>query len=72
VRRHLNASEVAELAELLEDAPVRVGVVDDVLQAAADGRGMTLTLQPRPPPSIHGDARPPRTTDVDRPAQGQR
>jgi len=69
VRRHLNASEVAEL---LEDAPVRVGVVDDVLQAAADGRGMTLTLQPRPPPSIHGDARPPRTTDVDRPAQGQR
>ena len=44
VRKYLSAAEVAELAELLEDAPNRVGVVDEVLQAAAEGRGMTLRL----------------------------
>jgi hypothetical protein len=44
VKRYLNASQVAELAELLEDAPVRVGVVDQVLQAAEERRGMTLRL----------------------------
>jgi len=44
MKRYLSASQVAELAELLEDAPVRVGPVDDVLQAAAEGRGMTLVL----------------------------
>jgi hypothetical protein len=49
MRKHLNAAQVAELAELLEDAPNRVGVVDEVLQAAAEGRGMTLRLcQPEP------------------------
>jgi hypothetical protein len=45
VKRHLSASEVAQLAELLEDAPVRVGTVDEVLQAAAENRGMTLELR---------------------------
>jgi len=44
VKRYLNASEVAELAELLEDFPVRVGAVEEVLQAAAEKRGMTLVL----------------------------
>jgi hypothetical protein len=44
VKRYLNAAQVAELAELLEDAPVRVGIVDEVLQAAEEGRGMTLIL----------------------------
>ena len=43
-RRYLTADEVAELAELLEDEPRRVGLVDEVLQAAAEGRGMTLRL----------------------------
>jgi hypothetical protein len=45
MREHLSAEQVAELAELLEDAPTRVGVVDDVLQAAVEGRGMTLRLK---------------------------
>jgi hypothetical protein len=45
VKRHLDASEVAELADLLEDAPSRVGVVQEVLDAAAEGRGMTLELR---------------------------
>jgi hypothetical protein len=45
VRRHLNAAQVAELAELLENAPVRGGVCDEVLQAAEEGRGMTLRRQ---------------------------
>lgn len=45
-KRHLTAAEVAELAELFEDAPRRVWVIDQVLQAAADGRGMTLLLGP--------------------------
>lgn len=49
MRTHLNAAEVAELAELLDDAPLRLGVVDEVLQAAAEGRGMTLRLQPARP-----------------------
>jgi hypothetical protein len=44
VKRYLNTSQVAELAELLEEAPVRTGVVDQVLQAAEERRGMTLTL----------------------------
>ena len=44
VKLYLNALEVAELAELLEDAPVRAGVVDQVLQAAAERRGMALVL----------------------------
>jgi len=49
MRKYLCAAQVAELAELLEDAPKRVGVVDEVLQAAAEGRGMTLRLcEPEP------------------------
>ncbi len=44
MRQRLSAAQLAELAELLEDAPQRVGVVDEVLQAAAEGRGMTLLL----------------------------
>jgi hypothetical protein len=44
MRQRLSVAEVAELAALLDDAPQRVGVVDDVLQAAAEGRGMTLVL----------------------------
>jgi hypothetical protein len=50
MRRHLNAAQVAELAELLDDAPNRVGVIDQVLQAAVEGRGMTLVLAD--PPTI--------------------
>jgi len=42
--KYLSAAQVAELAELFEDAPNRVGVVDEVLQAAAEGRAMTLRL----------------------------
>ena len=49
MRKYLSAAQVAELAELLEDAPNRVGMVDEVLQAAAEGRGMTLRLcEPEP------------------------
>jgi hypothetical protein len=44
MRQGLNASQVAGLAEPLEDAPRRTGVVDQGLQAAAERRGMTLTL----------------------------
>ena len=44
VDKYLTAAQVSELAELLEDAPKRVGVIDQVLQAAAEGRGMTLRL----------------------------
>jgi hypothetical protein len=55
VKRFLSAAEVLELAELLEEEPLRVGVVDQVLQAAAERRGMTLVLaDPAPgrrPPS---------------------
>lgn len=53
-KRHLTAAEVAELAELFEDAPRRVGVIDQVLQAAADGRGMTLVVGPVGIPSRGG------------------
>lgn len=49
MRQHLSAAQVAELAELLEDAPVRTGVIDGILQAAAEGRGMTLVLADGPP-----------------------
>jgi len=44
MKRFLSAAEVLELAELLEEEPLRVGVVDQVLQAAAERRGMTLVL----------------------------
>lgn len=44
MRQRLSAAEVAELAELLEEAPLRTGVVEEVLQAATEGRGMTLVL----------------------------
>jgi hypothetical protein len=44
VKQYLSAIQLAELADLLEDAPRRVGVVELVLQAAAEGRGMTLRL----------------------------
>ena len=45
-KRYLTADQVAELAELIEDAPRRVGLVDQVLQAAEQGRGLTLILGP--------------------------
>jgi hypothetical protein len=41
VKRYLDASEVAELAELLEDESFRAGTVAGVLRAAEEGRGMT-------------------------------
>ena len=44
MKRFLSAAEVLELAELLEEEPLRIGVVDKVLQAAAERRGMTLIL----------------------------
>lgn len=46
MKRYLTDSEVAELAELLEDWPIRVGLVDEVLEAARERRGMTLVLKP--------------------------
>jgi hypothetical protein len=46
MKRYLSPSEVAELAELLEDWPIRIGVVDEVLEAARQRRGMTLVLKP--------------------------
>ena len=45
MERRLSAAQVAELAELLEDTPVRAGLVEKVLDAAEAGRGMTLRLQ---------------------------
>jgi hypothetical protein len=45
VKQYLDALEVAELAELLEDLPVRTDLVDRVLQTAKEGRGMTLILR---------------------------
>jgi hypothetical protein len=49
MRTYLRAAQVAELAELLEDAPNRVGLVDEVLETAAEGRGMTLRpCEPEP------------------------
>jgi hypothetical protein len=44
MRQRLSAAQVVELAELLDDAPRRAGGVDEVLQAAAEDRGMTLLL----------------------------
>lgn len=46
MKQYLSPSEVAEVAELLEDWPVRVGLVDEVLDAARQSRGMTLVLKP--------------------------
>ena len=58
MRLRLSAAQVAELAELLEDAPRRARVVDEVLQAAAEGRGMTLVLSDRGwPPAPPATAR---------------
>jgi hypothetical protein len=48
MRERLTAAQVAELAELFENAPRRVGVVEEVLQADVEGRGMTLVLADRP------------------------
>jgi len=62
-RHHLSAAKVEELAELLEEAPQRVGVVDDVLQAAAEGRGMTLRLNE---PERRGGHSPHRSPGKDR------
>jgi hypothetical protein len=45
-KRHLTAAQVAELAELFEDAPRRIGMIDPSVQAAAAGRGMSLLLGP--------------------------
>lgn len=45
-RRYLTPEEVAELAELLDDWPARVGLVEEVLDAAEAHRGMTLLLGP--------------------------
>jgi len=54
VKRYLNASEVAELAELLEEFPIRVGVVEEVLRAAEEQRGMTLVLSDVDPAGADG------------------
>jgi hypothetical protein len=48
MRQRLSATQVAELAELLEDGPWRIGPVDEVLEAATEGRGMTLVLTDLP------------------------
>jgi hypothetical protein len=63
VKLYLNALEVAELAELLEDAPVRAGVVDQVLQAAAERRGMALVLTDRGKPGAAPGNRPSPASD---------
>jgi hypothetical protein len=55
MRQRLNAAQVAELAELLAEVPRRSGLVDEVLQAAAEGRGMTLLLAD---PPAHRRSRP--------------
>jgi hypothetical protein len=55
MRQHLNAEQADELAELLADAPRRSGLVDEVLQAAAEGRSMTLLLAD---PPAHRRSRP--------------
>jgi hypothetical protein len=44
MRHQLSAAQAAELAELLDEEPRRAGVVDEVLQTSAEGRGMTLLL----------------------------
>ena len=48
MRQRLSAAQVAELAELLEDGPWRIGPVEKVLEAATEGRGMTLVLTDLP------------------------
>ena len=48
MRQRLSAAQVAELAELLEDGPWRIGPVEEVLEAATEGRGMTLVLTDLP------------------------
>ena len=45
VKQYLTPSQVVELAELLEEEPVRTALIDEVLEAAAAGRGMTLRLE---------------------------
>ena len=55
MRQRLNADQVAELAELLADTPRRTRLIDHVLQAAAEGRGMTLVLAD---PPAHRSNRP--------------
>ncbi len=55
MNRCLTAAEVAELADLVEDLTFRTELVDRVLDAAKEQRGMTLVLkahvdQPKPPP----------------------
>src|SRR6185312_306936 len=40
----LSPVEVVELAELVQDAPLRIGLVDEILQAAEEHRGMRLRL----------------------------
>jgi len=70
MRRRLSAAEVAELAELLDDAPRRSGLVEEVLQAAAEGRGMTLALvepgSKLPRPALKRAARTGADPDADR------
>ena len=50
MRQRLSAAQLAEFAELLDDAQA-ASVVDEVLQTAAEERGMTLVLaEPAWPP----------------------
>jgi hypothetical protein len=58
MRQSLNAAQVAELAELLADTPRRTRLIDEVLQAAAEGRGMTLVLADLPARSMTGRSDP--------------
>jgi hypothetical protein len=44
VKRYLTAAEVAELADLLKSLTFRTKLVDRVLDAAKQHRGMTLIL----------------------------
>jgi hypothetical protein len=44
VKRYLTAAEVVELADLLENLTLRTELVDRVLDAAKQHRGMTLIL----------------------------
>ena len=54
MRTHLSAAEVAALAQLLEDAPVRVGVVDEGAGGSRPGPGYDPFASSPP------DANPPR------------
>ena len=47
MKRYLTAAEVAELADLLEGLTYRTELVDRVLDAAQQHRGMTLILNER-------------------------